>query len=182
MIAALGLGVALPASGFAERDQGARAKTKDVTALFDRALRIVRSNPEFPKAVMLEADGTPSGSKPVKDASGIAKWRFVLVNAGAPGSDFAHVTLDYKGSSGFAEPVGHPEPFLEDVEIKRAPKMTLADAVSLLRDDGYRQPFFNVTLRNPLGPQRTAPLYIFGLKGEGFVAVNTKTEKVSPIS
>ena len=59
--------------------------------------------------------------------------------------------------------------------------MTLKRAVSLLERAGYRQGFFNVTLRNPLGPHRTAPFYIFGLANP-FVGVNTKTGEVRPFN
>jgi hypothetical protein len=59
--------------------------------------------------------------------------------------------------------------------------MTLARAVGLLRRAGHRRPFFNVTLRNPLGPKRLNPLYIFGFPGRSFIAVDTVTGRVRPI-
>ena len=60
--------------------------------------------------------------------------------------------------------------------------MTLSQAVARLRQAGYRKPFFNVTLRNPLGPKASNPLYIFGFANGEFVAVNTVTKKVARIS
>lgn len=159
---------------------GVPARGADIKLLFDRALATVRANREFAKAVMLEADGSPTGNGAVRGAARITRWRFVLANRG--GSRFASVTIDYRRASGFAAPVGHPEPFLEDVVIKRAPKLTLAEAVSRLRRAGYRRPFSNVTLRNPLGPERSQALYIFGLDRKGFVAVNSRTGAVDPIS
>jgi hypothetical protein len=59
--------------------------------------------------------------------------------------------------------------------------MTLAQAVTRLRAAGYRQGFNAVTLRNPLGPKRSNPLYIFTVSTK-FVAVNTVTGKVSVLS
>ncbi len=53
-------------------------------------------------------------------------------------------------------------------------------AIALLEDAGYDDGFVNVTLRDPLGPDPTPPLYIFGTDN-GFVAVNTKTGDVEPI-
>jgi hypothetical protein len=67
------------------------------------------------------------------------------------------------------------------VPIPRAPTMTLAQAVVRLRKAGYRQGFSGVTLRNPLGPTRSNPLYIFGVSSK-FVAVDTVTGKVTVLS
>ena len=152
---------------------------RDVTILFDRALEKVRANPEFADAVMLEADGRPSGDGPVEGAARINRWRFVLSNP-TRGSEFASVTINWTRSDGFGSPKGHPSPFLEDLVIKRAPKMTLKEAVARLRDTGTHE-FRNVTLRRPLGPERTPPLYIFGVENGQFIAVNTKTGDVEPI-
>jgi hypothetical protein len=59
--------------------------------------------------------------------------------------------------------------------------MTMKEAVSLLDDAGYDDGFSAVTLRAPLGPKATAPLYIFSV-GNDFVGVNTKTRKVKQLS
>jgi hypothetical protein len=155
-----------------------QTSAKDVTKLFGAAVDKVTSNPDFADAVVLEADGVPSGNKPIERASQIARWRFVFQNA-TPGSDFASVTIQWRRGQGFEAPVGHEPPFLEDVVIKRAPKMTLRAAIGLMADTGTRE-FLNVTLRRPLGPERTPPLYIFGVD-DGFIAVNTKTGDVEPI-
>jgi hypothetical protein len=58
--------------------------------------------------------------------------------------------------------------------------MSLREAIELLKDSGTNE-FENVTLRRPLGPDRTPPLYIFGVENGRFIAVNTKTEDVEPI-
>src|SRR5947209_1586449 len=79
-------GAAMPASG------GAARGIPDVTALFKRAVTIVRGTrtPTFAKAVVLEADGmtrggtcTPagcSGGRGVTSAAGVVAWRFVFNN------------------------------------------------------------------------------------------------------
>ena len=105
------------------------------------------------------------------------RWQFVMRNGGRR---FASVTVSYgPPPKRFGRVIGHLSPFLEDVVIPRAPKMTLTRAVSVLRRAGHRKPFFNVTLRNPLGPKRGNPLYIFGYPGRDFIAVDTV--KVRPL-
>jgi hypothetical protein len=158
----------------------ASTSAKDVTKLFDKAVAKVTSKPDFSDAVMLEADGTPKGNKPVDGAAQVTNWRFVFDNQGTRGSDFASVTIDWEKGEGFSKPDGNPSPFLEDLPIKRAPKMTLKRAIELLGDTGTHE-FRNVTLRRPLGPEKTPPLYIFGVENNRFIAVNTKTGDVEPI-
>ena len=157
----------------------APASAKDVSKLFDRAGVLVRGNPDFTGAVMLEAQGTPSGKGSVDGAAQVTNWTFVFDNQRTQGSDFASVTIDWERGEGWSKPDGNPSPFLEDLPIKRAPKMTLRRAVELLAEAGTHD-FRNVTLRRPLGPERTPPLYIFGTD-DGFIAVNTKTGDVEPI-
>jgi hypothetical protein len=157
----------------------AQTSAKDVTKLFDTALAKVRSNPDFAAAVMLEADGTPAGNKPADGAAQITGWRFVLQNP-TRGSDFASVTINWARGEGFAKPKGFEQPFLEDVVIRRAPRMTLREAIARLGQAGTHE-FRNVTLRRPLGPERTPPLYIFGVDHGKFIAVNTRTGDVEPI-
>ena len=60
--------------------------------------------------------------------------------------------------------------------------MTLVQAVRLLHRAKYTKKFFNVTLRKPIGPKSTHPLYIFGFAGPKFVAVDAVTKKVIPFS
>lgn len=175
------LPMTLAVAGFAAASGAASAphpRSPDVTRLFRQAAVKVRANPDFSRAMVLEADGVPAGKGIVKNASQIARWRFVFDNRD---SRFASVTIDYRRSSGFGPPVGHTSPFLEDVEIKKPPKMTLGRAVTLLEGAGHRSGFFDVTLRSPLGPTTTPPLYIFGLAGGRFAAVNTKTGSVTPL-
>jgi hypothetical protein len=166
----LAIGLAVPAA----------TSAKDITKLFDRAVAKVTSDPDFADAVMLEADGTPDGHDAVDGAAQITNWRFVFDNQATEGSDSASVTIDWQRGKGFGKPDGNPSPFLEDLPIKRAPKMSLKKAITLLRDSGTQE-FENVTLRRPLGPERTPPLYIFGVENGQFIAVNTKTGDVEPI-
>lgn len=154
--------------------------TADVTTLFGRVLDRVHSDRDFARARMLEVDGLPAGKGPVRKAAQITRWTFVLDNQATKSSPFASATLLHRRSSGFGEVVGHKRPFLEDRVIARAPELTFSDAVSLLRDAGYRDGFFNVTLRSPVGPRAIPPLYIFSTP-QGYVAVNTETKRVTKV-
>ena len=76
-------------------------------------------------------------------------------------------------------------PFLEDVVIYLPVKMTLEEAEQLLLDAGYGTGVEGVAnwsvvvLRKPLGPEKTAALYIF-TTSKGYVNVNTVTKEVLP--
>jgi hypothetical protein len=158
---------------------GAAAPLPDVTTLIGPATARVRSTDkrQFGRDVLYEADGSTRGGKPVSSTAGIVSWRFVF--DGTPGSKYASATLTYgPAPKRFGKVVGVKQPFLEDVPIPRAPTMALAQALTRVRRAGYRQGFSGVTLRNPLGPTRSNPLYIFLLSPK-FVAVDTVTGKVS---
>jgi hypothetical protein len=117
----------------------------------------------------------------VADASGITNWRFVFDNQKTNGSKFFSAFVDYTAEDGFGKVKGVESPFLEDWRISEAPRMTLEEAVSLLRDAGYTDPFANVTLRRPILQEgKTPPLYIFGFNGDTYVAVDTKSGRVEP--
>jgi hypothetical protein len=161
----------------------------DVTTLFKRAVTIVHGTrkPTFTKAVVLEADGmtrggscTPagcSGGRGVISAAGVVAWRFVFDNQASRKPALSATILYGPAPKRFGRVTGYRQPFLEDVDIRVAPRMTLAQAIGIVRRAGHRKPFFNVTLRNPLGPQRLHPLYIFGF-ANGFISVDTVTKKV----
>jgi hypothetical protein len=158
-----------------------RASIPDVTVLFPRALKLVRqrNRPTFSHAVMYEVDGLPRSGRATTSAQGIVRWQFVMRNSSPR---FPSVTVSYgPPPRRFGPVIGHRSFVLEDVVIQHAPKMTLSRAVSLLRRAGHRRPFVAVTLRNPLGPKRGNPLYIFGYPGRHFIAVDTVTGKVRPI-
>jgi hypothetical protein len=182
LLAAAVLGIAVTRAGAAASAR--HTATPDVTVLFGRAVQIVHATrrPTFARAVVFEADGTTAGGRLVSSASGIVKWRFVFDNT-ASQSRFASATLFYGPPPvRFGRVKGIRSPFLEDVDIPRAPKMTLGQAVTLLRKAGFRQGFFTVTLRNPLGPKRLHPNYIFGMAGGTFIGVDTVTKRVSRFS
>jgi hypothetical protein len=166
----------------------------DVTVLFGRAVKTIQNTrrPTFARAVVLEADGitrggrcTPggcSGGRGTMSASGFVSWRFVFNNQ-LSRSRFKSATLTYGPPPKAFGPVrGFVAPFTEDVNIPRAPRMTLGQAVTLLRRAGQRGQLFNVTLRNPLGPSKSNPLYIFGVAGNNHFAVDTVTKRVRPFS
>ncbi len=177
-----------PVSGVLAAGQASRA-IPDVTVLFGRAVAKIRNTdrPTFARAVVLEADGLTRGSKcnplgcgggrAVSSAAGIIGWRFVFDNQPSR-TRFRSATLFYGPSPKRFGPVrGFRAPFVEDVIIRKAPRMTLTRAVMLLRRAGYRKPFFTVTLRNPLGPRKSNPSYIFGF-ANGFAYVDTVTGRV----
>jgi hypothetical protein len=172
LLAALVLLIAVPAS--------AQAGGRDVSVLFHRAVLKVQRHADFADAVVLEADGAPKGRGAIDGAAQIERWLFVFQNT-TEGSEFASVTIAWRRGEGFAQPKGHRSPFLEDVPIKKEPKMSVNDALDLMDEAGFGREFFNVVLRRPLGPERTPPLYIFEVAQGTFVAVNTKTGDVEPI-
>ena len=151
----------------------------DVTVLFGRAVARTRATrkPLFAKAVVYEADGSTANGKPTGSARGIDRWRFVFDNYPSH-SKFASATITY-ASGRFGKVTGIMSPFVEDVQIPKAPKMTLPTAVRRLRAAGYKRSFRFVTLRRPLGPTKVNTLYLFTLTNGHNVAVNTVTGKVS---
>jgi hypothetical protein len=178
----LALGAVLALSAAAERP----ASAPSVKRLFRGAVQRVRANPKFARAVMLEVDGKTRNDQGVRGAGGIVKFRFVFDNQDTRRSPFASAFVHYgPPPKGYAAVHGVKSPFLEDRRIPHPPKMTLKRAVKLLRAAGYRDKFSNVTLRKPLTQRlHTHPLYIFGF-GRGmqsYIAVDTKTGAVGPIS
>jgi hypothetical protein len=154
----------------------------DVKRLFGHAVRRVRAADRgaFRRAVVYEADGSTSGGHGVTGAAGVTEWQFVLDNP-TPGAPYAYATIDYgPAPRGFGATTGHRMPYLEDVAIASAPRISLAHAVKLLRAAGYRGVFDSVTLRNPLGPKRTDPFYFFGMTSE-YVSVDVVTGKVARV-
>ena len=179
-------------AGGASALPGSVRSRPDLPSLFRQAERIVRhaGHGTFARALVYEADGLPRGGqcsnggctagRPTHRAAGIVSWRFVFQNA-TPHSRYASATIVYT-PRGFGHVVGHVQPFLEDVAIPRPPRMTVARAVHLIRRAGHTRAFVSVTLRNPLGPKRSNPLYIFGMSTNKFVAVDTRTGRVSSLS
>jgi len=156
------------------------AGTPDITVLIKQATAKIRSNPQFKRAVLLEADGSPAKGATTK-ASAITHWRIVFQNQTTKGSKFKSAWLKVVNGK-IGQIHGVKQPFLEDRNIAVVPKMTLATAVAKLRKAGHKDAFANVTLRWPLGPGFNEPLYIFGFEGDEFWSVGMKTGKVKPIS
>lgn len=174
----------------------ALASTKrmpDVTTLFPQALHRVEhaDHGRFSHSVVLEAEGVTRGGRcslqactdghPAANAAGVVEWRFVLQNETPNSPDKSAVLVYGPWPKRFGGVVGNPAPVLEDVPIHKAPKMTLAKAVSRLRHAGHHARFVDVTLRRPLGPKRVNPIYIFGFANKPFVGVDTVTGKVRTI-
>src|ERR1700753_1191593 len=158
---------------------GAAKPLPDVTALIGPATKRVRAanQRQFARDVLYEADGITRGGKPVSSVAGVVSWRFVF--DGTPGSSFASAYVTYgPAPKRFGKVIGVKQPFLEDVPIPKAPTMTLAQALVRVRRAGYRRGFTAVTLRSPLGPTKSNPLYIFAFAAK-FIAVDTVTGKVS---
>jgi len=170
--------VAVPGSVAASASR--RATIPDVTVLFGRAVHVVRrtSRPTFARAVVLEVDGVTRGGKKVTTAAGIIEWRFVFDNQ-LSRSRFSSATIVYgPRPAKFGKVNGYRQPFLEDLRLSKAPKMTLAAAVARLKQAGFSKGFFNVTLRKPVARRRLNPLYIFTIGAGRFVAVDTVTKRV----
>ncbi len=157
----------------------------DLRALFYAAVQIVRvtNQPTFSDAVMLEADGLTANGQPTTSADGIVSWNFFLDNHSS-GSSFLSASVSFGPlPARFGQVTGSTQLFVEDKVIPRVPRMPVSEAVARLHHAGYGQSFYNVTLRNPMGPnQHSNPLYIFGFADNTYVAVDTVTGKVAPFS
>ncbi len=159
----------------------AKAKNPDVTKLIDRARAKLRAKKKYAKAILLEADGNLSAARTVTRAKQVTSWRFVFDNQ-KTGNKFRIAIVTFTAGKGFGKIKAKTSPFLEDLRIHKTPKMKLRRAIVLLRRAGHTEGFRTVTLRHPLGPNTTAPLYIFALPSGDYIAVNTRTDKVSKIS
>ena len=134
------------------------------------ATRIVQE--QYPDAKLYEADGV-STTGPTDDAAGIDKMRVVFQN-----SDNTTVMITEEKYGEFGEPKLFKSPFLGDVVIEWPIKMDLTQAIELKNRAGYKGEFTTVTLRNPLGPRRTNPFFIFGSDQRAFVFVDVVTGEV----
>jgi len=126
---------------------------------------------QYPEAKLYEADGVASGG-PTQDPNKIDKLRVVFQNA-----DNTTVIIKSTTWGEFGEPKLIDEPWLEDVVIPWPIDMDLPKATELKKEAGYDGAFNNVTLRNPLGPKKTNPFFIFG-GSSGYVFVDTVTGEV----
>lgn len=118
------------------------------------AVRIVTE--KYPEAKLYEAEGTASGG-PTTDPAKIDQLRVVFRNV-----NNTTVIIEETGYGEFGEPKLIESPWVEDVVIQWPIKMDLDEANKLKEEAGYKEPYGAVTLRNPLGPKRTNPFFIFG--------------------
>jgi hypothetical protein len=135
------------------------------------AVRIVTG--QYPDAKLYEADGTASGG-PTTEPTGIDQLRVVFQN---PNNTTVIIKSTVWGE--FGEPTLIDQPWLEDIVIDWPVAMDLPKAVELKDAAGYTQPFGTVTLRNPLGPTKSNPYFIFGGGSGTYVFVDTVTGKVT---
>jgi hypothetical protein len=135
------------------------------------AVRIVTE--QYPQAKLYEADGVATGG-PTKDPAKIDRMRVVFRNA----NNTTVIIKEIKyGEFGKPELINHP--WLEDVVIEWPIKMDLPDANTLKEKAGYTEAYTTVTLRNPLGPKRTNPFFIFNTATRGsYIFVDVVTGEV----
>jgi len=135
------------------------------------AVRIVTA--AYPEAKLYEADGTASGG-PTTDPAKIDQLRVVFQNV-----DGSTVIIKETGYGEFGEPELIPHPWLEDIVIQWPVAMDLDKANGLKEAAGYTDPHGAVTLRNPLGPTKSNPYFIFGGNpGKPYIFVDTVTGAV----
>jgi len=135
------------------------------------AVRIVTE--QYPKAQLYEADGTASGG-PTTDPAKIDQLRVVFRN-----ENNTTVIIKETAYGEFGPPQLIREPWLEDVIIQWPIKMDLPQANELKEKAGYGDPYGTVTLRNPLGPTRSNPYFIFGGNpNKPYIFVDTVTGEV----
>ncbi len=135
------------------------------------AVRIVKE--QYPKAVLYEADGIASGG-PTTDPAQIDKLRVVFGN-----ENNTTVIITETSYGEFGQPQLIPHFWVGDIVIQWPVKLDLPEANKLKEEAGYTNPYANVTLRNPLGPTKSNPYFIFGVShSEPYIFVDTVTGKV----
>lgn len=72
-------------------------------------------------------------------------------------------------------------PWCEDVVIHMPIRLSLEDANDLLAEAGYNPDWYQVVLRNPLGPTNSNPEYIYSYHTGANIAVDTFTKEVTPL-
>lgn len=151
----------------------------DITALMRSAAARVHANPIFGHAILLECDGTPE-SGPITTAQGITQWRIVFSNFAKPQSKFQSVYIDFTAGA-FTKPVGVKLPFVGSFPLSPSPTMTLNQAVTLLHQAGYTQPFAGVSLFKPVLAKTVEPSYVFAFGLTTHIAVGTISKTVHQV-
>lgn len=161
----------------------AKTTVPDVKVLIPRAIDLVTA--EYPGAVWLEAEGLTADGQPTTSAADLVSWQFVFQTPDS-GPILSAVVRYGPPPDGFGPVVGLPLPFYGAVEMRKAPSMTLKDAVKLLQRAGWDLPFEGVVLYQPLVAEPVNPRYIFTLigplGGHWTVAVDCLTKDVSLVS
>jgi hypothetical protein len=138
------------------------------------AVRIVTE--QYPQAKLYEAQGTATGG-PTTDPAKIDRMRVVFRN-----ENNTTVIIQEIKYGEFGKPELIKQPWLGDVVIQWPIKMDLPEANTLKEKAGYKQPYTRVTLRNPLGPRRTNPFFIFNTPTPGdFIFVDVVTGEVHEV-
>ncbi len=136
------------------------------------AVRIVTE--QYPHAKLYEADGVATGG-PTTDPAKINHMRVVFQNTGN-----TTVIITETGYGEFGPPELIHSPWVEDIVIAWPVPMDLPKANELKEAAGFKEPYNNVTLRNPLGPTKTNPFFIFGTAPpHPYVFVDVVTGKVT---
>ena len=133
----------------------------------------------YPKAELYEVDAhLPTNITPATiDPHDLTKLRAVFRNV-----NNSTVIIDSGSFWGtWEEPYLIEQPWLEDVAIPWPIKMDIAEAADLMRTAGFPEPFYDCTLRHPLGfgaPEDQEPCYIFQLDTTRFIFVGVNTHRV----
>ncbi|AOJ81507.1 hypothetical protein WS86_13415 [Burkholderia savannae] len=130
---------------------------------------------QYPHAKLYEVDGVASGG-PTTDPKQIDKLRVVFQDENNT------VIIESTSYDEFGSPVLYPAPWVGDVVIEWPVKLDLDEADRAKKAAGQTGAYDTVTLRNPLGPKRGNPLYIFGSglrQARKFVFVDVITGKVT---
>lgn len=120
-----------------------------------------------PEAVLYEASARPGVRIIETIYRGNDEWPSLTIGVSANGLDSVQKNT---------------EPYLECLPIPLPVKMTLEEAEEKLQQSKYAGTWEIVVLRAPLGPVKLPPLYIFTVEEQGYIAVNTWTGMVSPLT
>jgi len=132
----------------------------------------------YPYAAFGEADGNPEGGGGTTSGS-VKKWRFIFRNQGN-----SAVEIDYDDGI-FLVPVEIDHPWVDGRIINIPVERSLTNAIELIHNAGFNDPFSAVALRYPLFPGVTEPSYIFTLPAQNvyvFVGLDTGSVSTAPIS
>lgn len=142
---------------------------------FDGRVNIAVQNvkEDYPKARLYEAEGVATGG-PTTEPAKIDHMKVVFQN-----ENNTTVIIEEVGYGEFGEPQLISDPWLEDIVIPWPIPMDLPEANELKVNAGYKEPYSAVTLRNPLGPKRTNPYFIFNTGTSKYIFVDVVTGKVT---